>query len=106
MSKLKNRPREGRKYNLHIQQPKIEESTVPPQAKVILRALCETRKRSLTEGEVFEVCGTLAERLKTKQDPILIFRYYRKRLVEDGWLTVEDAPKQDRKTAESKSEAA
>lgn len=60
--------------------------SLPRQAKVILDVLNETGRENFTEASIEVVLSDKADLLKTKQPPMKIFMYYRKRLVDDGHL--------------------
>lgn len=61
---------------------------LPKQAKVVLDILNDSGRENLTEAaiEVLLVEGANSGTLKTKQDPMKIFAFYRKNLIEGGHL--------------------
>lgn len=59
---------------------------LPRQAKVILDLLNETGRENLTEASIQVILSDKSAELKTKQDPMKIFTFYRKRLIDEGHL--------------------
>jgi hypothetical protein len=61
---------------------------LPRQAKVVLDILNEAGRESFTEASINVLLSeaTSIERLGTRQDPMSIFAYYRKRLVDEGHI--------------------
>jgi hypothetical protein len=59
---------------------------LPRQAKVILDLLNDTGRENFTEASIEVVLTENQDELKTKQDPMKIFAFYRHRLVEEGHL--------------------
>jgi len=61
---------------------------LPRQAKVILDVLSEAGREEFTEASIQVVLTTpeVIDRLKTKQDPMTVFAFYRKRLVDEEHL--------------------
>ena len=61
-----------------------------PQAITCLEILFANKKTNMMEAEVIELLEKSAEKFgKTKQSPWKIFQYYRKSLVEAGFISVE-----------------
>jgi hypothetical protein len=76
-------------YALHYHEgPKLIEAydSLPRQAKVILDLLNDTGRESFTEASIQMILLDGKELLKTKQEPMIIFGFYRKRLIEEGHL--------------------
>jgi hypothetical protein len=76
-------------YVLHYHEgPALIEAydSLPRQAKVILDLLNETGRENFTEASIEMVLTEKAELLKTKQEPMKIFGFYRRRLIDDGHL--------------------
>ncbi len=76
-------------YVLHYHEgPKLIEAydNLPRQAKVILDLLNDTGRETFTEASIEVILAEKAGLLKTKQDPIKIFGFYRRRLIDDGHL--------------------
>lgn len=65
------------------------------QARIVFRALFDHGKQFLNEDEIKRIIFTLvAERkLKTKQEPWVIFQYYRPEFIRDGYVIRGRAPK-------------
>lgn len=63
--------------------------SLPRQAKVILDILNELNRERYTEASIELILTENAERLKTKQEPMKIFGFYRKRLIDEGHLREE-----------------
>jgi hypothetical protein len=61
---------------------------LPRQGRVVLDILDEAGREEFTEASVLVLLSEpkSVERLKTKQDPALIFGFYRKRLIDEGHL--------------------
>ena len=59
-----------------------------PQAVTLLEAIFGTNKSEMTEQEIFDLVNTpeVTEKLHTKQSPWKIFQYYRKTMVDAGFL--------------------
>jgi hypothetical protein len=72
------------------------------QARTVFRALLDTGKEFLTEEEIKKAIYRLvAERaLKTKQEPWVIFQYYRPQFIKDGYVVRGRKPKTSRKEQE------
>lgn len=59
-----------------------------PQAITILKSMFELKKNIVSEQELFDMMNVpvMIEKLKTKQNPWKIFQYYRKTMVDAGFL--------------------
>ena len=65
--------------------------SLPRQAKVILDLLNETGRENFTEASITMVLAEHIERLSTKQEPRILWGFYRRRLIDEGHLEeVED----------------
>ena len=76
-------------YILHYHEgvPLIEAyDRLPRQAKVILDLLNDTGRENFTEASIEVILTENQDALKTKQEPMKIFAFYRHRLVEEGHL--------------------
>ena len=60
---------------------------LPPQAVEVLSILFEMDKKTVTEAEVTEAMEGSA--LKTKQQKMYIFKYYRSALIDAGFLLMD-----------------
>jgi len=62
--------------------------TYNKQARTVFKALLDTGKQFLTEEEIKKlIYGLVAQRqLKTKQEPWIIFQYYRPQFIKDGYV--------------------
>jgi hypothetical protein len=60
---------------------------LPRQARVVLDLLAATGRDSFTEASIEVVLTEGEEQLKTKQKPLQIWNFYRKRLVEEGHVS-------------------
>lgn len=63
-----------------------EGDRLPAQAQVILALLDKAKGKSLSQTEV--ISGLKGQGLKTVQTPKRIFTFYRKRLVDEGYISV------------------
>jgi hypothetical protein len=72
------------------------------QARTVFQALLDTGKEFLTEEEIKKAIYRLvAERaLKTKQEPWVIFQYYRPQFIKDGYVIRGRKSKTSRKDQE------
>jgi hypothetical protein len=59
---------------------------LPRQAKVVLDLLNDTGRENFTEASIEVILTENQDELKTKQDPMKIFAFYRHRLMEEGHL--------------------
>lgn len=59
---------------------------LPRQAKVILDILNEAGRETFSEASMTVLLEQEKERLRTKQDPMTVFAFYRARLIEEGHL--------------------
>jgi hypothetical protein len=64
---------------------------LPKQARTILDVLNESGKSSFSLAGIEIALSDCKERLKTKQDPMRIFNFYKKRLAEEGHLSPDSA---------------
>lgn len=60
--------------------------SLPKQAKVLLDLLNETGREKFTEASVEVILTEKSSELRTKQDPMKIWGFYRKRLIDDGHI--------------------
>lgn len=67
----------------------VDSLKLPRQAKEVWRILKESGATSIPESTVESLMVRHGERLKTKQPPMRIFKYYEKPLIEAGCLTTE-----------------
>lgn len=65
------------------------------QARTVFRALYDNGKQFLNEDEIKKLIFTLVANrlLKTKQEPWVIFQYYRPEFIKDGYVVRGRAPK-------------
>jgi hypothetical protein len=63
---------------------------LPRQAKVILDLLHRTGRENFTEASIEVILTESREELKTKQDPMRIFGFYRRPLIDEGHLEEQD----------------
>lgn len=72
------------------------------QARIVFQCLLDTDKEFLTEEEIKKaIYGLVATRtLKTKQEPWVIFQYYRPQFIKDGYVLRGGKPRQSRKQHE------
>lgn len=76
-------------YLLHYHEgPMVIEDydRLPRQAKTVLDILNETGREDFTEASIELLLTGEKDRLKTKQDPMKIFAFYRRRLIDGGHL--------------------
>jgi hypothetical protein len=57
---------------------------LPRQAKVILDLLNDTGRESFTEASIEVILAEHADELKTRQEPIKLWGFYRRRLIDEG----------------------
>lgn len=78
----------ARAKSVHYEVTDLDHSALPRQAQVILEALKASGRDQFTEAsvEVVITASDVKEALKTKQDPMKIFGFYRRRLVNDGFI--------------------
>ena len=89
----KNSARKGgsrikaRSYEVNMYPIGIESIRLAPQAIGILGLILMAEKLVMTESEIFDVLEAGADQISSKQTPWKVFQYYRKPLVEAGFLT-------------------
>lgn len=68
------------------------------QARIVFTALLENGKQFLNEEEIKKIILTLVAKraLKTRQEPWVIFQYYRPQFIKDGFIVRGRAPKKTR----------
>lgn len=91
-------------YELHLDKMKrlvydeVEfKNTYNKQQRAIFSRLCEFPSPYLLEDEIRKMMFELvaARRLKTKQDPWLIFQYYRPQFIKDGFISRGSDPSEE-----------
>lgn len=65
--------------------------SLPPQARVIVRALLTADTDTWTEPEMHELVCSLKDELATKQDPWKIWKYYFRKLESAGFVESTDS---------------
>lgn len=59
---------------------------LPRQAKVVLDVLNDTGRENFTEASIDMLLTEKKDLLKTKQDPLKIFAFYRRRFIDEGHM--------------------
>lgn len=59
---------------------------LPRQAKVILDLMNDTGRENFTEASIELILTEHKDELKTKQEPLKIFAFYRRRMIDEGHL--------------------
>lgn len=84
-----SRRSQEKEYILHyLDSNEVREhyETLPRQAKVVLDILNDSGRENLTEAAIEVLLVEGAEKLRTKQEPMKIFAFYRKVMVDGGHL--------------------
>jgi hypothetical protein len=76
-------------YVLHYKKDEPLYSDLPRQARVILDLLAAAKRDKFTEASIEVILTEHAEELKTRQPPIRIFTFYRRRFLDEGHLAEE-----------------
>lgn len=96
------KPKEHYELKLGLMREAVENGTLKEiynkQARTVFLALLETGKEFLNEEEIKKlIYGLVAARaLKTKQEPWVIFQYYRPQFINDGYVVRGGKPRKSR----------
>lgn len=98
------KPKEHYELKLALMKDAVENGTVQEiynkQARTLFLALLDTGKEFLNEEEIKKlIYGLVAARaLKTKQEPWVIFQYYRPQFINDGYVVRGGKPRKSRQS--------
>lgn len=71
------------------------DSRLSPQAITCLEILFASGKKTVSEEELHNILMEAADQFKTKQTPWKVFQYYRKSIIEAGFLTMVKVAKKE-----------
>jgi len=76
----------NRKYAVNIPES-LENIRLAPQAIAVVGVILEQEKPEITEVEIFTAVGAAKDQLGSKQTPWRVFQYYKKAIIEAGFIT-------------------